>query len=282
MSDFPLPSSWNRDTKEVKRDERKRRLSPASFFYSQGKALVLAAGYFHDGRLAPHARGGVATKHRHRIGLALFGQLMAAFEYMLKDFVAQQIDASSHIDAEVNKAEWIDIDSKKLLSLRSAPTTIGAMLVHSTLGWHNPEQVNSRYQALFGRQPIASSETDTLERLWVVRHSVAHNAGFMIAHDAARIGGTGVSEKLIDLGAGFMDETFEFLCAIAERVATLVGQHVLVEWLRSQGPLGQDATRDLYTYSLLKYMATYVGSRPKDLEDVGEAEYAADFQAANP
>ncbi|MEM7561359.1 MAG: hypothetical protein AAF394_19715, partial [Planctomycetota bacterium] len=107
---FPIPSRRNRDTVDAKRDELKRQRSPGSFFYSQGWGQVLAAGYFTNERLAESARGGIALKHRHRIHLALFGQLMASFEYFLKDFVAKAVDATTNLDEKIRKEKWLEID----------------------------------------------------------------------------------------------------------------------------------------------------------------------------
>src|SRR6266705_2427678 len=183
---FPIPDVWNRDTADVVRDELKRKESPCSFFWSQGQSLSLAAEYFVDDRLAETARGGVALKHRHRVHLALFGQLMASFEDLLKYFVAKVIDLTAVLDTKVQKAKWMEVDASKVLAYRLVATTPGAMLVHSTLGWHVPATVKLRYQELFSRNPITNDEISTLERLWILRHTVAHNAGFVIQYDAVR------------------------------------------------------------------------------------------------
>lgn len=89
---FPIPSHRNRDTIDVRRDERKRQLSPGSFFFFQGQSQVLSTGYFKNERLAASARDGIVMKHLHRIHLALFGQLMASFKFFSKDFVSKGND----------------------------------------------------------------------------------------------------------------------------------------------------------------------------------------------
>jgi len=113
---FPIPSAWTRDTAEFGRDQEKRRKSPCSFFYTQGRALVLAADYFNEDRLTDSAKGGVARKHRHRIQLSLFGQLMAAFEYMLKDFIGQSLDICDVLDEKIKNADWVDVGVDQVLS----------------------------------------------------------------------------------------------------------------------------------------------------------------------
>ena len=80
---------------------------------------MLAAGYFTNKRLAKSARGGIGFKHRHRIHLALFGQLMASFEYFLKDFVARAVDATTNLDEKIQKEKWLEINVDRVLANRS-------------------------------------------------------------------------------------------------------------------------------------------------------------------
>lgn len=278
---FPIPSAWERDTAEFERDDHKRRYSPCSFFYSQGRALVLAAGYFSDDRLISTARGGVAQKHRHRVQLALFGQLMASYEYMLKDFLAQVIDAADVFDERLSKQKWIDVNVERVLSQRIAQTSIGALLVHPTLGWHYPEQVNERYRNLLGNEVIDGPEIPTLNRLWILRHSVAHNAGFVTAPDAGRMGSAQISEAVIDTDDDFITQVFEFLCPIAKRLAERCGNSALQQWLRSISSLEADYTRDRLIYERLKLLSTYVSSRPQNLPEFTEQEYLSDYARVN-
>ena len=272
---------WVHDAADLKREEQKRWYSPSSFFFSQGQSLVLAASYFRDTRLTSTARGGVARKHRHRIHLALFGQLMASLEYLFKDFIAQVIDLTDVFDEKVKKAKWIEVDAGHVLSVRTVKTTPGALLLHSTLGWQDSRTVNVRYSDLFLFQPIDQPEIDTLDRLWVLRHSVAHNAGFVTARDAARAGVPALSNAVVDLNEEFIRETFDFLCNIAKRVATEVGDRVVLEWLRSKKEVEANWKRDKQTYTWLKYLAAYIPSRARELPKIRKGTYTADFARAN-
>lgn len=274
---FSIPGSWTRDTAESLRDEKKRKESPTSFFFSQGRSLVLAAQYFDDDRLVKQARGGVAVKHRHKVHLALFGQLMASFEYLLKDFIAKVIDVTDLYDGVVRKAKWIEVDAGRVLASRVVATTPGSILIHPTMGWHTPEIVNKRYGELFEHQVIESGEQRNLERLWILRHSVAHNAGFVIHHDAARIGASALSERVVNVDASFVSAAFDFLSPIARRVAETVGDKVLLKWLQGAQELGSDYARDEATYQQLKKLATYIDSRPSDLPDFTEMDYQEDM-----
>jgi hypothetical protein len=271
------PDPWEHDAADIEREELKRNLSPASFFFSQGQAMVLAASYFDRPRLAASVRAGVAKKHRHRIHLALFGQLMASLEFLLKDFVAKVIDAVPTFDEALLKADWLKVDTGRILSMRSAVTTAGSLLLHPTVGWQQPEMVNRRYKDLFASQPILPAEVQELERLWVLRHSVAHNAGFVSAYDAARAGYPQVADKVADINEELIDETFDFLTEIARRVAEGVGDTILCRWLATKKALGANYRRDKETYTSLKLLSTFVPSRARDLPKITKSPYTKDF-----
>ncbi len=279
--DFNQLGSWSHDAADLRREEDKRWYSPGSFFYSQGHALVLAARYFRKDRLISIAHGGVATKHLHRMHLALFGQLMASHEYLLKDFVAQVIQIVDIFDDRIKEAKWITIDSTHVLSARSVQTHVGAMLLHSTLGWHDPRDVNRRYKNLFRYQPIDPAEYEAMDRLWILRHSVAHNAGLVIAHDAVRIDLPRLSSQVVDINAAFIEEAFNFLCCIARRLAEQIGDRVLLEWLRSRVKMGKDWPRDKRLYTWMKLLATFVQSRAKALPKITKGQYIKDFNQAS-
>ncbi|WP_139210118.1 hypothetical protein [Palleronia pelagia] len=281
MSRFEF-SSFDRDTADRKRDEKKRVESPGSFFYAQGRGLLLAADYFKDGRLAEDARTGTAIKHRQRINLAIFGQLMASFEYFLKDFVAKAIDATVHLDSSVDKCDWMTIDKPKVLATRGNTSSVGAMLVHSSSRWHSPTVVNDRYQQLFQRRPISNAETEDLEKLWIARHSVAHNAGFVTHYDASRMGEQRLSEQSIAMTIKFLEETFQFLVEIVRRTTEDIGQKILEDWLGTLADIGPDYARDKSTYRKLKLLSTFVESRPQDLPKVTESQYLQDFPEGQP
>jgi len=276
------PPKWTSDAADIEREERKREQSPSSFSFSQGQALVLAANYFSDDRLVPGARGGVAAKHRHRIQLALFGQMMAALEFLFKDFVASVADLVPTFDEVLAQAKWIQVDARRVLSFRSASSTAGAgaILLHPTQGWHEPADVNDRYSALFKRAPISKAEIPALERLWILRHSVAHNAGFVTTHDAIRGGLPELAEGVADIDAEYLGQTFDFLCGIARRIAEEVGDAVVQAWLKTRTSAGADYNRDKEMYSALKQLATYVDSRTKDLPQITKGYYTEDFKRA--
>lgn len=239
----------------------------------------MAAQYFIDDRLSQAARDGVAIKHRHRMQLAFYGQLLAAFEYMLKDFVAQAVDATTVLDETIQAAKWTDFSAAKILASRSIATTPGAMLVHSTLGWHTPSTVNERYKSLFGQEPIGSTEIPNLERLWILRHSVAHNAGYITSYDASRLGAAELADSVVNIDADFIAETKDFLIPIGERVASAVGKALLNRWFKSVQGDGANFQRDRDTYTKLKFLGTMVKSRIREVPVPTEQDYLNEFPA---
>lgn len=238
---------------------------------------MLAAAYFTDERLAPAARGGIALKHRHRIHLALFGQLMASFEYFLKDFVAKAVDATTDLDEKIRKEKWLEIDVDRVLANRSGMATVGSTLVHSTLGWHSPAQVNARYSSLFSRNAFSAREVETLEKLWVLRHSVAHNAGMIIHYDAMRIGNEMLADHAADVDAALISETFNFLSPIAKAICEQCGGNLLRAHFQPLNARGPDFTADMPVYSRLMPLAVYLESRSQELPPIDQPTYEADF-----
>jgi hypothetical protein len=113
---------------------------------SRSQALLLSADYFKNTRLTQSARGTIAAKHRNRIRSALFGQLMASFEFCIKDFIAQVVDASDAFDDVVSRCKWIEVDKSRILAQRDVAGSVGALLIHPLLGWHYTDEVNAPYE----------------------------------------------------------------------------------------------------------------------------------------
>jgi hypothetical protein len=273
---FPIPDAYSATAADITRDQEKRAKSPPSFFFGQAWGIKLAASYFTNDRLAEGARGAVATKHRQRIQNASFGQLMASFEYCVKDFIAQIIDATDIFDRAVEESKWIQVDKSRVLSQREGRASIGGVLIHPLLGWHDHATVNERYKVLFDHALIPDSEAPTLERLWILRHSVAHNAGLITAHDAYRLRAPGLSEKQIRIDPDFLEATIWFLANIVRRMGHPIGHGAIQRWLQTKAT--GDWTEDKDVYTRLKLIVEVQESRAQGLRSITEADYAADQQ----
>lgn len=279
MSSFIVPEPYTSESADIKRDEDKRLRSPPSFFIAQTQALSLAAGYFNDDRLRPGIMRMVAAKHRHRIHGALFGQVMAAFEFCLKDYIAQLVDKTDMYDEAIQRSDWIAIDKSRVLARRDSTGGVGGILIHPLLGWHESDRVNERYKGLFDHAIFDSrEELLTIDRLWILRHSVAHNAGFVTAHDAYRLQAPSLSERAVRIDEEFLGQAVEFLRTVVRRMGNPIGTAVLRKWFatRAVGAWEQDQA----VYSALKLVTTVRQARTDELPKITEAMYVKDLQAA--
>src|SRR4051812_10378804 len=97
---FPVPDASSTESNDAQRDESKRQASPPSYFYAQSQAIMTAVRYFEP---LDSGYPGAARKHKNRTRSALFVQLMASFEFAMKDFLAQTIDVTHIYDDDVKK-----------------------------------------------------------------------------------------------------------------------------------------------------------------------------------
>lgn len=273
---FPVPDIYSSEAADLAREESKRAASPPSYYWSRSWSQVLAATYFTDDRLAGRYRG-VAAKHRHQIQSAAFGQIMAGFEWCLKDFIAQVINATDLFDAQVERAKWIELQKTRVLAQREATASIGAILIHPTQGWHDTTNIQDRYGGFFSASPLTNDQAGTLERLWILRHSVAHNAGFVTNHDAYRMRAPGLSQCTIHIDEDFLRDAHAFLADIVRELGNRVGKEIVDSWLREKST--GDYDHDVVVYRSLKHIASVVESRSQGLPEIGQTDYDADRQA---
>lgn len=269
---FPIPDATSADSADVERDERKRQTSPPSSFYAQSQAILTAVRYFdplHSGY------AGTAGKHKNKMWSALFVQLMAAFEFTMKDFIAQTLDVTHVYDDDVRSWSWLQIDVPTVMSTREGVTRLGAVLIHPLPGWQVPETMNARYQNVYRRAPIAGDEVATLRDLWIVRHSVAHNGGFITQPDARRLRDTSMAERQVRIDLEYLENTAEFLRTIVGRLESVVGPSLLEKWFREASARAWE--RDESDYCRLKVLTSYVQSRRKEVPSPDEAAYLADL-----
>lgn len=274
---FPVPSTSSLESSDAHRDEKKRQESPPSSFYAQSQAILTGVRYLDP---LDSGYGGAARKHKTRAWRALLVQLMAAFEFTMKDFIAQTLDLTHIYDDEVRKWEWLKLDLTAVLGTRDGSGNLGAVLIHPLLGWQTPETMNKRYSDVFQREPIASDELPALRDLWIVRHSIAHNGGVITRPDARRLRQPALANEQILIDLGYLEEATEFLREIVSHLESVIGKALLTRWLR-EGSSG-DWETDSPVYMPLKRLTTYVKSRPQELPKVDETTYAADRAALLP
>lgn len=205
---------------------------------------------------------------------------MSPDEFCLKDYIAQVIELTDVFDERVNTAGWISVDKSRILAQRDVAASVGAILIHPLLGWHEPDTVNERYVSLSGNAPIADDESQSLQRLWIIRHSVAHNAGFVTHHDAYRLRAATLRESAVQITQAFLTETVSFLGGIVQRLAEdkPIGKSIMGQWirLRSTGVWADD--RD--AYKALRLVMTVEKNRVRKLPSFTTSYYTKDRQAA--
>lgn len=269
---FPIPEASTTASADFARDEQKRQVSPPSSFYAQSQAILTAVRYFdplHSGY------AGAAGKHKIKMWSALFVQMMAAFEYAMKDFIAQTLDATHIYDDEVSKWTWLEIDVATVMSTREGLTRLGAVLIHPLQGWQVPETLNGRYHDVYRREPVAKGEIASLRDLWIVRHSIAHNGGVVTQPDARRLRASALADQQVLIDLDYLEDAAEFLRAIVLRLETVVGPSLLTKWFREAATRSWATDQD--DYSRLKRLTTCVQSRPRELPDIDDATYAGDL-----
>lgn len=268
---FPVPDRNTSESADSQRDERKRLASPPSSFFAQSQAILNSVDYFE-----PLNSGyeGTARKHRNRTRSSLFVQLMAAFEFTMKDFIAQTLDTTHIYDDAAKTWDWLSIDVPTVMSTREGFTRLGAVLIHPLVGWQTPETLNSRYLDVYKCQPVAKDEIQALRDLWIIRHSIAHNGGVVTEPDARRLRAPNLANQPVLVDREYLAETVIFLRRIVQRLQDVVGPLLLRRWF-AEASAG-DWQLDEDQYRRLKLLTTYVPSRPQELPSIGETEYDAD------
>jgi hypothetical protein len=268
---FPIPIANTSESQDSQRDERKRQSSPPSSFFAQSQAILTSVNYIeplHSGYV------GAAAKHKNRTRSALLVQMMSAFEFAMKDFIAQTLDATHLYDDVAKEWKWLLIDIPSVMSSRDSLGRVGAILIHPLLGWQTPETMNSRYQDVYGRQPIAKNELQQLRDLWIIRHSIAHNGGFVTEADARRLRTPALRNRQILIDVDYLQRAVEFLRGITMRLSDPVGLSLLRRWF-AEGAAGTwDEDRE--TYQRLKKLVAYVNSRVQEVPVPDQAMYIAD------
>lgn len=274
---FPIPNVYATDAKDIARDERKRLASPPSFFISRAQGLLVAARYF-EGRTAT-GYSGTAKKHLQRLNSAFLAQMLAGFEWCLKDYVAMVLTATDVFDERLGNQDWVRPSVHTVLSQRSEGGTLGATLIHPTLGWHDVNQANLRFKRLFGQDLVKSTQDqESLAALWLLRHSLAHNAGIVTFVDAHRMRAPVLANKVGEIDLEFLKDAKDLLVRVASRLESPVGGAMLKAWFveRATGNYVEDKP----DFVRLKQIATAVKKPSDDLPRVTKSSYTSHRKAA--
>jgi hypothetical protein len=144
------------------------------------------------------------------------------------------------------------------------------------MGWHDTDEVNQRFQTLFERQIFEKEEAQRLQRLWIIRHSVAHNGGYVTHHDAYRLQAPTLREAAIAMDYAFLKETTDFLRGIVLKLEhdKPIADRVVGEWIRRKAT--GSWPDDKVAYKRIRAIVTVVRKRTDDLPNVTKKIYSAD------
>jgi hypothetical protein len=131
------------------------------------------------------------------IVVAMLPTLMGHFETYQRYLFAVIFDYSIYLKnfdiefffKELNKQTNVKIDLIRLSSYRgSESTSIGLVLADSLPGWHNPEKVNSYFNAFNLKYQLFNQDScKQLKILWQLRHSIVHTGGTITIPDAQKV-----------------------------------------------------------------------------------------------
>ena len=176
----------------------------------------------------------------------------------------------------MNKCKWIDVDKSRILAQRDVAASVGALLIHPLLGWYETDELNQRFEALFQHQLLDKEEAHTLQRLWIIRHSVAHNGGFVTHHDAYRLQAPSLREGAMEMDIEFLNDTVAFLRSIVSKLehGKPIADRVVGEWIdkKATGSWPEDKV----AYRRVRSIVTVVPKRTQDLPTFTKGMYSAD------
>ncbi|MBW4465455.1 MAG: hypothetical protein KME07_08440 [Pegethrix bostrychoides GSE-TBD4-15B] len=128
---------------------------------------------------------------------AMLPSLMGHFETFQRYLFAGTFDRSVYLqdfDAEkffktLSKDVQVSFDPVRLAAHRHlGVTSVGLLLADSLSGWHNPNKVNSFFNAFsLQRQLFNSDHCAKLAVLWQLRHSIVHTGGTLTLPDAQKV-----------------------------------------------------------------------------------------------
>ena len=244
---------------------------------SRTQGLLVAARYFEDRSSAGYA--GVSKKHLQRLNSAFLGQLLASFEWCLKDYIAGTLDATDAFDGLLSNQDWLRPRVETIFAQRSEGGSIGALLIHPSQGWHDVDTANRRFKRLFNHElVVSSSDAESLRSLWLLRHSLAHNAGIVTHPDAYRMNAPALAGQTAAIDRDFLADAADVLRRTVRRLEDPIGGAMVKHWFvnRATGTYTED--RD--TYRTLRLIGTAVRRSSEGLPSVTKSRYTKDRKTA--
>ncbi|MGD9695100.1 MAG: hypothetical protein AB7V42_05510 [Thermoleophilia bacterium] len=263
-----LPATSDGTAQREQRLSDKLERSPGSFFKARARDLVLAADYANK-RLPENAYGGTSRRHYHTVCGATYTVLLSSFELSLKSLYARIIDRTSRYDDRLKDDKSLSIKPELILANREV-TGAGDVFASQWNAWQAPDEVNRRFRTLMQVDPLDKAAVPDLEKLWQLRHVVAHSSGVTSRLDRHRLGGAIEADRALVIDGAYLSEVEARLLTIMTNVVNIVGNRLLDDFFASD-PTGE-ARQD--EYSALFLLGQIVG-QTQDLPVVTEDDFIA-------
>ncbi len=166
----------------------------------------------------------------YRLGAAAMSSMMSHFETFQRSLFAGMLEASRFVgDFQLEQCckrlqsdSQLNLDTARLLAYRGRTAPIGQLVAEGLGSWHNPRRVNQHFAALIHDvQFYSGKESEQLELLWQLRHSVVHTAGWLTHADAQKIPGLlALADRPILLNENFVEAAARRLHVIVARSTT--------------------------------------------------------------
>lgn len=264
-----LPGTSDGAAQRERRLSDKLERSPGSFFKARARDLVLAAGYAND-RLPGNAYGGTSQRHYHTVCGATYAVLLSSFELTIKSLYARSIDCTGRYDDRLKGDTKLTIKPELILANRDV-TGAGDVFASQWNAWQAPTEVNQRFCKLIEINPLDNTAVAALEKLWQIRHVIAHSSGVTSRLDRHRLGGAIEADRALVIDGDYLAVVEERLLAIMTSAAAVVGKRLLDDYF-DRNP-AWDTEQVEFTALLL--LGRVVG-QTQDLPEVTEADFDAE------
>ena len=254
------------------RNREKLSKSPGSYFVGRARELQLAAPYFFK-RLSPGAYGGTAYAHYHNLCGASYASMLSAFEVMWKALYAAIVDSTTFYDDNLvdHRLTRAVVTTESLLAHRGEGGA-GGVLASSLGTWQNSETINTRYSAAFQVHPISSADSELVDQLWHIRHTLAHNSGVVGALEAYRLGSALNPGQSLQIDEDYLTYAESELARIARSGVKIVGTRLLQNYFVTEA--SGDWSQDQPVFSRLSLLGLVV-PKTKDLPSLTQVMYEA-------
>lgn len=268
-----LPGTSDGAAQRERRLSDKLERSPGSFFKARARDLVLAADYANE-RLPANAYGTTSRRHYHTVCGATYAVLLSSFELSVKSLYACIIETTSRYDERLKGDKKLTIRPELILANREVAGA-GDVFASQWNAWQAPSEVNDRFRSLMEIDPLDNAAVADLEKLWQVRHVIAHSSGVTSRLDRHRLGGPIEADRALVIDGSYLEVVEHRLLAIMRAAVEVVGIRLLDDYFAGQPAW---ATNEGEFTDL--FLLGRVVSQTQDLPEVTEASFNAEQAAA--